>query len=146
MEHCVTVRLQIKTVEVKDATTLTGLIDQIFDKALFETTFCALYASLCKLLSGAMPEFDEEGDPRKVTFRRSLLNKCQAEFEKGDAAMRAAEEVEAKGSVSSLFPIHAFLLSTVENESEVCCWCLLVMLYVRTVTALRLYLMVLGAG
>lgn len=92
----------MKEVEVADATTLTGLIDQIFDKALIETTFCALYASLCKLLSGDMPEFDVEGDPRKVTFRRLLLNKCQAEFEKGDAAMRAAEEVEAKGTVRHL--------------------------------------------
>jgi hypothetical protein len=34
--------------------------------------------------------------PRKLTFRRLLLNKCQEEFEKGDAAMRAVEAREAK--------------------------------------------------
>ena len=77
-----------------DPKTLKGLIDQIFDKALTETTFCPLYSDLCKLLTSEMPEFEEEGDKRKLTFRRLLLNKCQNEFEKGDAAVRAAEEAE----------------------------------------------------
>lgn len=49
---------------------------------------------------GDMPEFEVEGDKRKVTFRRLLLNKCQNEFEKGDAALRAADEVEKRGLVS----------------------------------------------
>lgn len=71
------------------------MIDQIFDKALTETTFCPLYSDLCHLLTRKMPEFEEEGDKRKLTFRRLLLNKCQNEFEKGDAAVRAAEEAEA---------------------------------------------------
>ncbi|CAD7702866.1 unnamed protein product, partial [Ostreobium quekettii] len=92
---------KMKDVEIGSAQTLTGLIDQIFDKALIETTFCALYASLCKLLSTEMPEFTVEGDPRKVTFRRLLLNKCQAEFEKGDAAMRAAEQASELGTEES---------------------------------------------
>jgi len=86
---------KFKEVEIADAKTLKGLIDQIFDKALTETTFCPLYSDLCKLLTSEMPEFDEEGDKRKLTFRRLLLNKCQNEFEKGDAAVRAAEEAEA---------------------------------------------------
>jgi len=86
---------KIKEVEIANAKTLKGLIDQIFDKALTETTFCPLYSDLCKLLTSEMPEFDEEGDKRKLTFRRLLLNKCQNEFEKGDAAVRAAEEAEA---------------------------------------------------
>jgi translation initiation factor 4G len=39
----------------------------------------------------------EEGKPkRKLNFRRLLLNKCQEEFEKGDAAMLAVAEREAK--------------------------------------------------
>ena len=39
----------------------------------------------------------EEGKPkRKLNFRRLLLNKCQEEFEKGDAAMNAVAEREAK--------------------------------------------------
>ena len=39
----------------------------------------------------------EEGKaPRKLNFRRLLLNKCQEEFEKGDAAMNAVAEREKK--------------------------------------------------
>ena len=33
---------------------------------------------------------------RKLNFRRLLLNKCQEEFEKGDAAMNAVAQREAK--------------------------------------------------
>jgi translation initiation factor 4G len=36
------------------------------------------------------------GKPRKLSFRRLLLNKCQEEFEKGDAAMNAVAEREKK--------------------------------------------------
>lgn len=57
-----------------------------------------------------MPEFEdpEEEQPpppsdggaevkrRKLNFRRLLLNKCQEEFEKGDAAMNAVAQREAK--------------------------------------------------
>ncbi|GMH44131.1 hypothetical protein BSKO_12065 [Bryopsis sp. KO-2023] len=89
---------QIIDVKVEEHKTLEGLIDQIFDKALTETTFCPLYANLCKKLMSTMPEFEIEGDKRKVTFRRLLLNKCQNEFEKGDAALRAADAVEKSGS------------------------------------------------
>lgn len=81
---------------------------QIFDKALFEPHFCELYSQLCHTLQKRLPEFDdpaEEAAPadgsgevkrRKLNFRRLLLNKCQEEFEKGDAAMHAVAAREAK--------------------------------------------------
>ncbi len=80
---------------------------QIFDKALFEPHFSELYSQLCHTLQKRLPEFDdpteqpldEEGGEvkrRKLNFRRLLLNKCQEEFEKGDAAMQAVAEREAK--------------------------------------------------
>jgi hypothetical protein len=39
---------------------------------------------------------DEEGEEggSDITFRRVLLNKCQEEFEEGDAAMKAVEARE----------------------------------------------------
>jgi hypothetical protein len=36
-----------------------------------------------------------EAKRRKLNFRRLLLNKCQEEFEKGDAAMLAVAQREA---------------------------------------------------
>jgi hypothetical protein len=58
----------------------------------------------------------EEGKPkRKLNFRRLLLNKCQEEFEKGDAAMLAVAEREAKKGQGG------------EEEEQVgccCCCCL----------------------
>jgi hypothetical protein len=42
------VAAQILEVSFTHAKTLSGLIDQIFDKALIETTFCELYSTLCR--------------------------------------------------------------------------------------------------
>ncbi|KAL0043356.1 hypothetical protein WJX79_002542 [Trebouxia sp. C0005] len=77
--------------------TESGLIDQVFDKALTETTFCEIYADLCFQLNSLLPSFEPEsqdGRKRTSTFRKQLLNKCQEEFEKGAAAMEAVEARE----------------------------------------------------
>ncbi|KAI8467672.1 MAG: MIF4G domain-containing protein [Monoraphidium minutum] len=95
---------QLLDVGIGAAKTLVGLIGQIFDKALFEPHFCELYSQLCHTLQKRLPEFDDpsddgagpDGKPRKLNFRRLLLNKCQEEFEKGDAAMAAVAQREAK--------------------------------------------------
>jgi hypothetical protein len=48
-------------------------------------------------LPAASDSPEEAGKPkRKLNFRRLLLNKCQEEFEKGDAAMNAVAEREKK--------------------------------------------------
>jgi len=73
---------QVKNVNIDNVVTLTGVISQIFDKALMEPTFCEMYADFCVHLSGALPELNEDGE--KVTFKRLLLNKCQEEFERGE--------------------------------------------------------------
>lgn len=50
------------------------LIDQIFQQALLQPTFCELYSNLCfKIYSN---------DTLKTNFTRTLLKKCQEEFEK----------------------------------------------------------------
>lgn len=86
--------------ERKKAKTLSGFIDQIFDKALSETTFSELYASLVATLNPALPSLeDDDGNP--VQFRRTLLNKCQDEFDRGAKAMQAVAEREKRDDSKS---------------------------------------------
>ncbi|KAK7293248.1 hypothetical protein RJT34_16111 [Clitoria ternatea] len=80
---------QVKAVNIDNVVTLTGVISQIFEKALMEPTFCEMYANFCFHLAAALP--DLSADNEKITFKRLLLNKCQEEFERGER-----EEEEAK--------------------------------------------------
>lgn len=86
---------QVKDVKIQSAATLTGVISQIFDKALTEPTFCEMYATFCRQLAVDMPEFVENGE--KVTFKRVLLNKCQEEFHRGEREQAEASAVEEDG-------------------------------------------------
>lgn len=64
---------------------LRGVIKLIFEKAILEPKFSAMYAELCKRLEGVKLEdkSDEENPSTKQnTFKRLLLNRCQEEFEK----------------------------------------------------------------
>ncbi|KAL9228806.1 hypothetical protein vseg_004346 [Gypsophila vaccaria] len=79
---------QVKEVNIDNVITLTGVISQIFDKALMEPTFCEMYSNFCQHLASELPELSV--DNQKITFRRLLLNKCQEEFERGE---REEEEV-----------------------------------------------------
>ncbi|XP_068653749.1 eukaryotic translation initiation factor 4G-like isoform X2 [Aristolochia californica] len=83
---------QVKAVNIDNAATLTGVISQIFDKALMEPTFCEMYANFCFHLAGELPDFNEDNE--KITFKRVLLNKCQEEFERGEREQAEADRVE----------------------------------------------------
>ncbi|KAK4397089.1 Eukaryotic translation initiation factor 4G [Sesamum angolense] len=89
---------QVKQVNIDNVVTLTGVISQIFDKALMEPTFCEMYADFCFHLAADLPDLSVENE--KITFKRLLLNKCQEEFERGEKeeeeANKAEEEGEAK--------------------------------------------------
>ncbi|GMJ01428.1 eukaryotic translation initiation factor 4G, CUCUMOVIRUS MULTIPLICATION 2 [Hibiscus trionum] len=86
---------QVKAVNIDNAGTLTGVISQIFDKALMEPTFCEMYANFCSHLAGELPDFSEDNE--KITFKRLLLNKCQEEFERGEREQEEANKVEEEG-------------------------------------------------
>ncbi|KAF5201308.1 Eukaryotic translation initiation factor 4g like, partial [Thalictrum thalictroides] len=88
---------QVKEVNIDNAVTLTGVISQIFDKALMEPTFCEMYANFCSHLAGELPDFSEDNE--KITFKRLLLNKCQEEFERGEREQAEADRVEEEGEV-----------------------------------------------
>lgn len=88
---------QVKAVNIDNGRTLTGVISQIFDKALMEPTFCEMYANFCFHLAGELPDLSEDNE--KITFKRSLLNKCQEEFERGEREQEEANKVEEEGEV-----------------------------------------------
>lgn len=69
-----------------------GAIDLIVDKAQRETHFVDIYAELCvKLAATPLAGLGEVEKGKK--FRRLLLERCQAEFERDDEALLA--EIEA---------------------------------------------------
>ncbi|KAJ3681783.1 hypothetical protein LUZ60_014356 [Juncus effusus] len=88
---------QVKDVNIDNPSTLSGVISQIFDKALMEPTFCEMYANFCSRLATALPDFSENNE--KITFKRLLLNKCQEEFERGEREEAEAGKSEEEGEV-----------------------------------------------
>ncbi|KAL6323427.1 hypothetical protein AAG906_038996 [Vitis piasezkii] len=88
---------QVKAVNIDNAVTLTGVISQIFDKALMEPTFCEMYANFCFHLAGELPDFSEDNE--KITFKRLLLNKCQEEFERGEREQEEANRADEEGEI-----------------------------------------------
>ncbi|KAI3511288.1 hypothetical protein L1887_18437 [Cichorium endivia] len=88
---------QVKQVNIDNGNTLSGVINQIFDKALMEPTFCEMYANFCSRLAVELPDFSEDNE--KITFKRLLLNKCQEEFERGEREEQEANRTEEEGEV-----------------------------------------------
>ncbi|XP_028552339.1 eukaryotic translation initiation factor 4G isoform X2 [Dendrobium catenatum] len=88
---------QVKEVKIDNTLTLSGVISQIFDKALMEPTFCEMYADFCLHLASELPDFIENNE--KITFRRLLLNKCQEEFERGEREQAEANKAEEEGEI-----------------------------------------------
>ena len=99
--------VQVQEANIDSATTLTGVISQIFDKALMEPTFCEMYAQFCVKLAADLPEFTENDE--KITFKRVLLNKCQEEFERGEREQEEAEKDEEE---------HVEIKMTAEQREE----------------------------
>ncbi|KAK9839712.1 hypothetical protein WJX81_007820 [Elliptochloris bilobata] len=113
-----TIRDKVIATGIDNAKTLRGLIDQVFDKALTEPTFCEIYATLCYDLNKELPSFqveDEDGEAVQTTFRRVLLNKCQEEFEEGDAAMKA---VDAREKAAAAAEVQNGVTEAKEEEKE----------------------------
>lgn len=88
---------QVKEVNIDNAVTLTGVISQIFDKALMEPTFCEMYANFCYHLATELPDLSVDNE--KITFRRLLLDKCQEEFERGEREEQEANEADGEGEI-----------------------------------------------
>ena len=80
---------------IDSASCLHGIISQIFDKALMESTFCEMYEKFNFQLAVGIHEFYEDNE--KVVFKQVLLNKCQEEFEKYEREEPEAKKAEEHG-------------------------------------------------
>jgi len=80
---------QLMEAGITTADILKDVINLIFEKAVFEPTFCPMYAQLCSDLNEKLPTFPpEEPGGKEITFKRVLLNNCQEAFE-GASSLRA---------------------------------------------------------
>lgn len=72
---------------VISADILKHTITLVFENAVAQPTFCAMYADLCLKLSAELPSFPPpEGEDKPMSFTRILLNTCQDEFEGAEQA------------------------------------------------------------
>eukprot|EP00448_Togula_jolla_P023855 CAMPEP_0170592146 /NCGR_PEP_ID=MMETSP0224-20130122/12775_1 /TAXON_ID=285029 /ORGANISM="Togula jolla, Strain CCCM 725" /LENGTH=543 /DNA_ID=CAMNT_0010916045 /DNA_START=97 /DNA_END=1728 /DNA_ORIENTATION=- len=81
-ENVATIVEKMGDMEVSDADDLEVMIQLIFKKAITEPHYCETYADLVFSLKSVFPEFPSEDGRKPITFRSSVLNICQAEFEK----------------------------------------------------------------
>ncbi|KAL5675614.1 hypothetical protein ACJX0J_011745, partial [Zea mays] len=80
---------QLMEAGITTADILKDVISLIFEKAVFEPTFCPMYAQLCSDLNEKLPTFpSEEPGGKEITFKRVILNNCQEAFE-GASNLRA---------------------------------------------------------
>jgi hypothetical protein len=66
---------------VQSSPQLAAVVSLVFDKALAEPKFAAMYAQLCVILAAHAPWFENLAEKTKVSFRSELLNRAQDEFE-----------------------------------------------------------------
>ncbi|KAG1679450.1 hypothetical protein FOA52_007742 [Chlamydomonas sp. UWO 241] len=67
---------------ITTADVLKSTIATVFENAVEQPTFCAMYAELCQELAKELPSFPPPpGEDKPLTFITILLNTCQDEFE-----------------------------------------------------------------
>ncbi|KAL2511553.1 Eukaryotic translation initiation factor 4G [Abeliophyllum distichum] len=86
---------QVKQLNIDNVVTFSGVVSQIFDRALMEPTFCEMYANLCFHLAAVLPDLSVETE--RITFKRLLLNKCQAEFEREEKEEEETNKADEEG-------------------------------------------------
>ncbi len=77
---------------ITTADVLRNTIAIVFENAVEQPTYCAMYADLCLQLSKELPSFPPPpGADKPVTFVQILLNTCQDEFEGAEEARAALQ-------------------------------------------------------
>jgi len=77
-EKLVALTLEVK--EIDSHSKLRDTVSAVFEKAISEPAFSPTYADFALRLSKTLPTFQDGSETH--TFKRVLLNKCQAEFER----------------------------------------------------------------
>lgn len=65
-------------------------VNCVFEKALAEPSFSPTYGDLCKRLDTKLNVKDNKGNV--MTFKKIILNRCQAEFEKEEKTIEITED------------------------------------------------------
>jgi len=73
--------VKVKEIEIDTEDLLKAAVDAVFEKALAEPNFSPVYAEFCKQINPLLPTFTSENNNTQ-TFKRLILNQCQAEFER----------------------------------------------------------------
>jgi len=95
-ENVASVIEKMSSMEVRTAAQMEVVIELIFKKALAEPHYCETYADIVFGLKSAFPEFQNPGGSKPMTFKSSVLNICQHEFEELLAAPEPSEDERAK--------------------------------------------------
>jgi hypothetical protein len=91
-ENIASVIEKLSSVDVPHAAALEQVIELIFKKALAEPHYCETYADLVFGLKSTFPEFPSVDGSKPTTFKSSVLNICQSEFEELLASPEPSEE------------------------------------------------------
>lgn len=91
-ENVTTIVDRITAIKVNDAEQLEIIIESIFRKALAEPHYCETYADLVFSLKSVFPQFPSPHGGKPMTFKSSVLNVCQNEFEELVASAEVADD------------------------------------------------------
>lgn len=95
-ENVATIGNRVAEVEVRNVEELEMVISIFFAKALAEPHYCETYADLVFVLKTAFPEFPNPEGSKPVTFKSTLLDICQREFEAMPTSFKPTKEDEEK--------------------------------------------------
>jgi len=90
-ENVLTIADKIACIQLKNPQELEIVIELIFKKAITEPHYCETYADLVFGLKAAFPEFPAPDGGKPITFKSSVLNICQNEFEELIATFDASQ-------------------------------------------------------
>jgi len=94
-ENVTTIVEKIAAIEVRDIEQLETIIELIFKKALAEPHYCETYADMVFGLKSVFPEFPSPDSGKPITFKSSVLNICQNEFEELLTIIKPSTDDEA---------------------------------------------------
>jgi len=98
-ESVVTIGEKIAEIKVENSDELQYVISLIFKKALSEPHYCETYADLIFSINSSFGQFDSPTGGKPVTFKSTLLNICQNEFESLPTSLNPTqEEIESYDS------------------------------------------------
>lgn len=87
---------QIIAIDLSGSETLVGVVQEIFEKTLFEPKFSDMYAELCRRLDEVIQDKSGSGQKdesgKQLQFRRILLLNCKDEFTRFANAGKADEK------------------------------------------------------